>query len=47
MLTTGSAFDIVANKVASNYESSTNGTFTADMNLTVFNHKDHEAEIVV
>ena len=41
MLTTGSAFDIVANKVASNYQSSNNGSFTADLNLTIFNHKNH------
>lgn len=46
-LNTGNAFDITASKVATNYRSSQNAGYTADLNLTVFNHKNIAAEIVV
>lgn len=46
-LTTGNAFDIAANKLASNYLSSSTGGFSADLNLTVWNHKAITAEVVV
>lgn len=51
-LTTGNAFDITANKVASKYQSYTNGLntyggYSASLNLTVTNHKDIKAEIVI
>ena len=39
-IATGNAFDITANKIASNYRSYTNAGYYADLNLTVFNHKD-------
>lgn len=51
-LTTGNAFDITANKVASKYQSYTNGLntyggYSASLNLTVTNHKDIKTEIVI
>jgi hypothetical protein len=46
-LTTGNAFDITANKVASNRRSFERGGYEADLNLTIWNHKDISAEIVV
>lgn len=46
-LNTGNAFDITANKVANNYRSSQNAGYTADLNLTVSNHKNIGAEIVI
>jgi hypothetical protein len=46
-LTTGNAFDIAANKYASNYQSFANSGYSADLNLTIWNHKDIAAEIVV
>jgi hypothetical protein len=46
-LTTGNAFDISATKTASNYRSFNQGGFEADLNLTIWNHKDISAEIVV
>lgn len=46
-LNTGNAFDITANKVATNYRSSQNAGYTADLNLSVFNHKNIAAEIVI
>ena len=46
-LTTGNAFDITAEKVASNYRSYNKGGYSADLDLSVFNHKDIAAEIVV
>lgn len=46
-LNTGNAFDITANKYASNYQSFANSGYSADLNLTIWNHKDIAAEIVV
>jgi hypothetical protein len=47
-LNTGNAFDITANKYATNYQSfNNNGGYSATLNLTVTNHKDIPAEIVV
>lgn len=43
---TGNAFDITANKVVSNLTSSI-GYYLANLNLTISNHKNIEAEIVV
>lgn len=39
-ITTGNAFDITANKLASNYQSYSNYGYSADLNLTIWNHKD-------
>lgn len=39
-ITTGNAFDITANKLASNYQSYFNYGYSADLNLTIWNHKD-------
>jgi hypothetical protein len=46
-LTTGNAFDITADKVATNRQSFDKGGYTADINMTISNHKSIEAEIVV
>lgn len=46
-LNTGNAFDITANKQASNFRSFDRGGYSADLNLTIWNHKDISAEIVV
>ena len=46
-LTTGNAFDITAEKVAANRRNYDNGGYTADLSLTISNHKDIQAEIVV
>lgn len=46
-ITTGNAFDITAKKVASNYKSYGNAGYSADISLTIFNHKSIKAEIVV
>ena len=48
-LNTGNAFDITADKVVSNYErtSSTIFAYTADSNLTIWNHKGIASEIQV
>lgn len=46
-LTTGNAFDITANKIANNYNSFNSGGYSADLNLTISNHKNTAAEIVV
>ena len=46
-LTTGNAFDITADKVATNRRNYDNGGYTADINMTISNHKDIQAEIVV
>lgn len=46
-LLTGNAFDITADKLASNYHSYQSSGYKADLNLTVTNHKDTECEIVV
>ena len=46
-LTTGNAFDITAEKVATNRRSFDKGGYTADVNLTISNHKNIQAEIVV
>ena len=46
-MTTGNAFDITADKIATNRRSYDNGGYTADMNMTISNHKDIQAEIVV
>lgn len=46
-LKTGNAFDIAANKVATNFKSFNRSGYSAELNLTVFNHKDVQAEIVV
>ncbi len=46
-LTTGNAFDITANKYATDYQSFNQGGYSANLNLTVFNHKDIKAEIVI
>ena len=46
-ITTGNAFDITANKIASNYQSYSNSGFSADLNLTIWNHKSIDAEVVV
>ena len=39
-LTTGNAFDISADKIATNFRSFQNGGFEADLNLTIWNHKN-------
>lgn len=39
-LKTGNAFDITANKVATNYASFGKTGYTASLNLTITNHKD-------
>jgi len=39
-IATGNAFDITANKLASNYKTYANGGYSADLNLTIFNHKN-------
>ena len=46
-LTTGNAFDITADKVATNRQSYDKGGYTANLNMTISNHKSIEAEIVV
>ena len=46
-LNTGNAFDITANKVASNYRTAQNNGYTADLALTITNSKNIPAEIVV
>jgi hypothetical protein len=47
-LNTGNAFDISADKTASNYRSFSNSSgYDADLNLTIWNHKDIATEIVV
>lgn len=46
-ITTGNAFDITADKLATNYQSFTNSGYAADLNLTISNHKTISAEIVV
>jgi hypothetical protein len=46
-LNTGNAFDITANKYATTYKSYDKGGYTAEMNMTITNHKDISAEIVV
>lgn len=46
-LTTGKAFDISADKIASNKRNFDRGGYVADLNLTIWNHKSIEAEIVV
>jgi hypothetical protein len=45
-LTTGNSFDITANKYANRYQSFGNGSYSADLNITITNHKDIPAEIV-
>ena len=45
-ITTGNAFDITANKIATNYQKFDSG-FSADLNLTIWNHKSIDAEIVI
>ena len=44
---TGNAFDITANKYVTNYRSYDRGGYSADLNMTINNHKDISAEIVV
>ena len=46
-LNTGNAFDISANKEAKNFRSFSNGGYFADLNLTIWNHKTIDAEVVV
>ena len=46
-MTTGNAFDITADKLATNYTSYSNSGWSADLNLTIANHKDIQAEIVI
>lgn len=46
-LTTGNAFDITADKIAANRQSYDKGGYSANMNMTISNHKSIEAEIVV
>jgi len=46
-ITTGNAFDITAKKIATNYQSYNNAGYSADLNLTISNHKSIKAEIVV
>ena len=47
-LNTGNAFDISADKVATNYRrQGGNADFQANLNLTIWNHKSIAAEIVV
>ena len=46
-LNTGNAFDITANKVATNYRTAQNNGYTADLALTITNSKNIPAEIVV
>lgn len=43
----GNAFDIAAGKQVTNYRSFAPNGYDADLNLTVTNHKDVQAEIVV
>ena len=42
-LTTGNAFDISADKIASNRASFGIAGYKADLNLTIWNHKDIES----
>jgi hypothetical protein len=42
-ITTGNAFDITTNKIASNYVSFQSAGYSADLNLTIFNHKSISA----
>lgn len=46
-LTTGNAFDITADKVATNRTSYDRGGYSANLNLTISNRKEISAEIVV
>jgi len=46
-VTTGNAFDIVANKLVTNYRTFDNGGYTATQNLTISNQKDIPTEIVI
>lgn len=46
-LTTGNAFDISVEKVASNYRRYDSGGYEADLELTIWNHKSISAEVVV
>lgn len=46
-LTTGNAFDITANKLITSLNTYNNSGYSADVNLTVYNHKTVSAEIVV
>jgi hypothetical protein len=47
-ITTGNAFDIVANKIVLSKTSIDNmGSYTADINLNVTNHKSTPVDIIV
>ena len=46
-LNTGNAFDISADKQAKNFRSFNNGGYSAELNMTIWNHKEFEAEVVV
>jgi hypothetical protein len=47
-ITTGTAFDIVADKYSESRRNLDNrGSYTADLNITVRNHKETDAEIIV
>jgi hypothetical protein len=46
-VTTGNAFDITADKYAINYQNYGNSAYSADLNLTISNHKEVSSEIVV
>lgn len=46
-INTGSAFDITADKLATNHRSFERSGYRANLNLTIANHKDIPIEIVV
>ena len=46
-LGTGTAFDIVSNKVSSSKTSNKDGSYSANLTLTISNKKDIAAEVVV
>ncbi len=47
-ITTGNAFDLVANKIAkTRVQTDNNGGYSAEMSMNVTNHKDIKADVVV